>query len=335
MGAGSGKFRRDIVVAGGSAGALDAFLALAAALPADFPASLLIVSHVGANRSQLPELLSRAGKLPATHARHGEAIEPGHIYIAPPDQHLLVDAGRVVLNRGPRVHFTRPAIDPLFRSAARSYGARVIGVVLSGTGSDGVIGLEAIHAAAGLTLAQAPTDALFTEMPQTAVATVPIDHVVVKAELAPLLVRLVAEPLAAPARKTEASNEMTELERPAGLTCPECGGTLREIDGTALKTYRCHTGHMFAADELLGQQLDEVERAVFVAVRVLNEHAELCRRMIEDAHKAGRSHGIAYWTRLKDEAEAQLQPLQRFLLRERLSADDENAESPVTVPVAK
>lgn len=192
------QFRRNIVVAGGSAGSLEAFLALAAALPDDFPASLLIVSHVGANRSRLPTLLSSAGPLPATHGRHGEMIAPGHIYIAPPDRHMLVNAGRLVLTRGPREHFTRPGIDPLFRSAARSHGAGVIGVLLSGGGSDGASGLEAIRRAGGLTVVQAPADALVPEMPQTAAASIAIDHVVAKTALGRLLVQLVREAVPPP-----------------------------------------------------------------------------------------------------------------------------------------
>lgn len=339
----------NIVAAGGSAGSLEAFLALAAALPGDFPASLLIVSHVGAHRSRLPVLLSHAGNLPATHGRHGEIIEPGHIYIAPPDRHMLVDAGRLVLTRGPREHFTRPAIDPLFRSAARSYGAAVIGVVLSGGGSDGASGLEAISRAGGLTVVQSPADALVPDMPQTAAASIPIDHVVAKTALGLLLTRLVRqkpptpaaveapveEPAEEPAEEIETSMGMSELERPVGLTCPECGGALRDVGETALQTYRSHTGHAFAAEELLGQQLDAVERAMFVALRVLNEHAELCRRMIEDARKSGRSHGVAYWTRLQEEAEAQLEPLRRFLLREAAAAAAEDVEAASAVAAIK
>ena len=320
---------RSIIVVGGSAGSLEAFLSLARGLPADFPGSVLVVSHVGANRSHLPGLLAAAGPLPARHAEDGEPIRPGHIYVAPPDRHMLIDDGRIVLSRGPREHFTRPAIDPLFRSAARSHGAAVIGVVLSGGGGDGASGLEEIARAGGLTLVQEPSDALFPEMPRTAAAIIDVDQIVPSRRLAPLLTQLASEPAAAPARKAEASEDMQELEKPSALTCPDCGGALREMNGTSLKMYRCHTGHAFAADELLVQQLDEVERAVFIAVRVLNEHAELCGRMIFDAQRAGRTHGIAYWTRLKNEAETQLESLQRFLLRGRPDAAREDAAPPI------
>lgn len=321
---------RNIVVVGGSAGALDAFLSLVAGLPADFPGSVFVVSHVGANRSQLPQLLGAAGALPVKHAEDDEEIRRGHVYVAPPDRHMVLRDGRIRLNRGPREHFTRPAIDPLFRSAARQYGPAVIGVVLSGTGGDGTFGLEEIRAGGGLALIQQPDDALFPEMPQTAAAVVEIDEVVVSRRLGEVLTELVAQPVAARPRAAQTSTDMKELEKPVALTCPECGGALRDLGGSGLKMYRCHTGHAFAADELLVQQLDEVERAVFVAVRVLNEHAELCRRMIADAKRAGRMHGVAYWTRLKNEAEAQLEPLQRFLLRERADLAEETDKEAFT-----
>jgi two-component system chemotaxis response regulator CheB len=312
---------RHIIVLGGSAGALDPSLTLAAGLPRDFPAAVFIVSHIGGNRSQLPELLSAAGSLPATHARDGEEIRAGHIYVAPPDYHMLIKDGRIRLSHGPREHFTRPAVDPLFRSAAASYGTAVIGVVLSGTGSDGAVGLAQICAAGGRAVIQDPSDALFPDMPQSAAAAARVEHIVGAKDIAATLIGLTKEP--GPDQTTQDSEidmDTGDLERPTGFTCPECGGVLRELHDAPLKTYRCHTGHRFAADELLTKQLDEVERAVFVAVRVLNEQAELCRKMIGDAQKAGRTHGVAYWSRLKLEAETQLQTLERFLLRDRAPA---------------
>jgi two-component system chemotaxis response regulator CheB len=311
-------------VIGGSAGALDALLSLVGALPADFSGAIFIVSHVGANRSQLPELLTNAGRLTAIHAQDGMAIRPGCICVAPPDRHMLVERDRVRLTRGPREHFTRPAIDPTFCSAARAYGASVIGIVLSGTGSDGTAGLEEIRERGGVTIVQAPSDAMFPEMPQTAASTVRVEHVVTSSELGALLIRLLAEPVAIADEQTEleASTQMNQPEKPAALTCPECGGALREESGTALQTYRCHTGHRFAANELLAGQLEEVDRAIEVAMRVLNEQSELCRRMIQDAQRAGRTHGIAYWTNRRDEAAGQFATLHRFLLREHLESSE-------------
>jgi two-component system chemotaxis response regulator CheB len=313
-----------IVVVGGSAGALDPFLKIAAGLPAEFPHSVFIVSHVGANPSQLPDLLRSSGRLPATHPRDDESIRPGHIYVAPPDYHMLISGDHIRLSHGPREHFTRPAIDPLFRSAARHHGAAVIGVVLSGTGSDGAVGLEAIRRAGGRTMIQAPADALFPDMPRSAMAALPVDHIVAATDLAPTLIKITATSPPGLGVKESGRDMETDIERPAGFTCPECGGVLRELPDTPIKTYRCHTGHRFAADELLSKQINDVEHAVFAAVRVLNEQAELCRKMIDDARKAGRTHGVAYWSRLKLEAETQLQTLQRFLLRDRATETAED-----------
>ena len=321
----SGEQHRDIVVVGGSAGVLDPLRVMIAGLPADFPATVLVVSHIGSNPSQLPALLSGPGPLRAMHARYGDLLRPGRIYVAPPDCHMLVADGHIELTRGPREHFTRPAIDPLFRSAARVGGARVIGVILSGNGSDGAAGLEQISRCGGVAIVQDPAEAQAEEMPQTAVAIAEPDHVVPSAEMSGLLTRLAAESISAVSlTEDKASTAMARLEHPIALTCPECGGALREEDSTRLLTYRCHTGHRVSATELLSHQHDEVERAVIVAVRVLNERAELCRHMIGDARSAGRSHGVAYWTRLASESHQQLQVLQRFLTRPR---EDEREEA--------
>lgn len=310
----AGNMVHDIVVIGGSAGSLDAMIDLVEGLPADYGGSIFIVSHIGANPSQLPELLRDAGRLPATHARHHERIVPGRIYVAPPDRHLLLADHQILLSAQPREHFTRPAIDPLFRSASRIYGPRVVGIVLSGTGSDGATGLADIRKAGGITIVQDPLESPFPEMPETALLAVTADHIVPSDELAPLLTRLAATPVVAAAVPTEAQAETKiELEQPVALTCPECGGAVHEVGDTGIITYRCHTGHRFSADELAVRQVDDVERAVMVAIRVLRERSALCHRMIGEAKAAGRSHGIVYWSRLKGEADDQLGVLQHFL----------------------
>jgi two-component system chemotaxis response regulator CheB len=320
----NGPALRDVVVVGGSAGALDAMLDIAAAFPRDFSGSIFMVSHIGANRSHLPELLSRAGELPAGHPENGEPIRPGRIYIAPPDRHMLVEDGHIRLSRGPRQHFTRPAVDPLFRSAARAFGPRLIGVVLSGTGSDGAAGLEAIARAGGVAVVQDPSDALYPDMPRRA-AAIGVDRLVPRGELAALLRRLSAETITvstAP-KAMRKSAAMDELERPIALTCPECGGALREAGGSAVKEYRCHIGHAFGPEEVLNGQAGEVERAIGMAVRVLNERVELCRQMGENARAGGRAMGVTHWHRLQKEAEEHLTALQRFQARQPGFDDEE------------
>ena len=320
---------RDIIVIGGSAGALDAILNIAGGFPEEFKGSIFIVSHIGANRSHLPELLTSAGSLPALHPEDGDPIRPGRIYVAPPDRHMLVTRDGIRLWRGPRQHFTRPAVDPLFRSAAHAFGARVIGVVLSGTGSDGAAGLEKIGEAGGVTVVQAPADALYPEMPRSALAALKVEHTAARTELPALLRRLSSEKVAmkGPTVTRQPSMELDEFEMPFALTCPECGGALREVKGTAVKQYRCHTGHGFGADEVLDGQIEEVDHALGVALRVLNERIELCRHMTENARAGGRSFGLAHWDRLKQEAEEQLHVLQQFLARAPARAADEGAEA--------
>jgi two-component system chemotaxis response regulator CheB len=294
-------------------------------LPGGFAASIFIVVHIGAHPSILPQLLTRHGSLPATHAQDGEPVRSGHIYVAPPDRHMLVSPEGIRLTRGPREHFTRPAIDPLFRSAADTYGPRVIGVVLSGAGSDGASGLHAIKRQGGLAVVQDPLLALMPDMPTSAVASGGVDFCVADRELAQLLVRLSAETAPRPSgpKSKTIGDAMPDLERPATLTCPECGGALREEGSTNPPTLRCHTGHRFSTGELLPAQFAEMEHAVEVALRILNERAELCRRLEEEAAVAGRQHGADYWHRRKTEALDRARVLQDFLGRDWLTPGQE------------
>jgi two-component system chemotaxis response regulator CheB len=315
---------RDVIAIGGSAGALDAMLAAVADLSPEFGGSVFVVSHVGAHRSHLPEVLAHAGPLPARHAQDGEPIRPGIIYVAPPDRHMLVSRDAIRLSRGPRQHFTRPAIDPLFGSLAQAFGPRVVGVVLSGMGSDGARGLREIRQAGGVAVIQEPSIALYPEMPQNAAAATRVDHVVGKDELSGLLVRLSSQTVLVPKAETArgASRIMESFERPVALTCPECGGALRRT-GDKLPEFRCHTGHHFGATEVAHGQNSALEEALVVAMRVLNERAELCRQMMEDARTAGRELGVDYWRRLKGEVEEQLDVLARFLERQPQPAEPE------------
>src|SRR4051794_7694715 len=307
--------RRNVIAIGGSAGALDAILALVTAFPPDFAGTVFLVSHIGSHRSYLPELLSRAGPLPARHAEDGEKIRPGTVYVAPPDRHMLVFKDAIRLSRGPRQHFTRPAINPLFRSVAQAFGPRVIGVGLSGTGSDGASGLQAIQQAGGIAVVQHPSQALYPEMPRSAIKAARPEHIVGIDELPGQLVRLSAERVAVPAARAveEAGMTMEQFERPVALTCPECGGAMRHSGNGPVAEFRCHTGHRFGVGEVADGQRSALEDALVTAVRVLNERVELCRQMMESARTAGRDLGVAYWQRLKGEADEQLQVLVHFL----------------------
>lgn len=335
--------QRDIVVIGGSIGGFQALRTIAAALPPDFPAAVFVVLHIGEKPSRLPELLNAIGPLPAHHAVDGEPIAPGQITVAPPDRHLLIVRRGVRLTRGPRENWARPAIDPLFRSAAAAFGSRVIGIVLSGALSDGTEGLSAITRHGGLAIVQDPKDALNPGMPQSALDHTRIDHCVPASEIAGLLARLVREelaPLPRSGQRAEPSPPPTpqsvmaseyDDETPIALICPECGGAMRESTLGTLDYYTCHVGHRFAAPNLTAAQFHKVEQALEIALRTLGERAELCRRIAERARTGGRQRSAEHWDRARKQAETHIEVLQRFLGEDWLQPEEETVpeETPV------
>jgi two-component system, chemotaxis family, protein-glutamate methylesterase/glutaminase len=308
----------DIVVVGASAGGVEALADLAVSLPPDLPAAVFVVLHVpSTGTSALPGILSRHGPLPAAHVKDGEPIERGRIYVTPPDHHVLLRSGHMHLARGPRENGHRPAVDPLFRSAAREYGTRVIGVVLSGTLDDGTAGLAAIKARGGLAVVQEPADALYPNMPASALEHVRVDHVQPAAAIGELLGRLSVEPAgeaspAAPAdMEVEVDVEGFSLEaiegehpgKPSGFSCPDCNGVLREIQDGELERFRCRVGHAWSPESLLTQQSEALEAALWIALRSLEERAALARKLAEPARRRG--HRITAGRFAEQAAEAQ------------------------------
>jgi two-component system, chemotaxis family, protein-glutamate methylesterase/glutaminase len=293
-----------IVVVGASAGGVEALVDLTVSLPGDLPAAVFVVLHLPATgTSALPEILRRQGPLPAAHVKDGEPIRPGRIYVAPPDHHVLLRTGHVHLSRGPRENGHRPAIDPLFRSAAHEYAAKVIGVVLSGALDDGTAGLVAVKSRGGVAVVQDPADALYPAMPGSALEHVQVDHVVAAASMGKLLARLLAdlaEPPPGPApdgMRVEVEMEEFSLEafegehpgRPSGFSCPDCNGVLWQIREGGLERYRCRVGHAWSPEGLLTQQSEALEAALWVALRSLEERAALARRLSEPARRRGHS----------------------------------------------
>ncbi len=275
-----------IIVVGASAGGVEAVQNLVAGLPAGLPAAILVVVHMSPRASgRLPHILSRSGRLPAVEAQDGEKIQPSRIYVARPDHHLLVTPeGRLVLSRSPRENHTRPAIDPLFRSAASAFGTRVIGVLLTGVLDDGTLGMRAIKNAGGTAIVQDPADAMYPEMPRRAIEAVAVDGVLPLAAIPDRLVECCeTEPRGAQEPVGEqvqggATMEITQL------TCPDCGGVLTELaEGRdkMLPHYQCHLGHMYSPYALDDAQTEIVEQALWNAVRHLRERAMVCRRLVE------------------------------------------------------
>jgi two-component system, chemotaxis family, protein-glutamate methylesterase/glutaminase len=298
--------RRDVAVIGASAGGVEALMTVARGLPADIPLSIAVVLHLPTTaRSKLAEILSRAGPIRAEAARHGAALEPGTIVVAPPDYHLVLSDHQTFLLDGPRENGFRPAIDPLFRSAARSLGPRAIGVILSGTMDDGVAGLAAIQSFGGATIVQDPEDALAGGMPQAAIDTITPDHVVPStaigrlldkmtrtevtvdpAELRPDLDTRRARSLGGRGDLTLVADPMELLPHGVDFACPECGGALQEVLVGPISRYRCRTGHIYSPLTLLETKGAELEAALWAAVRALEEEASVAGRL------AGRSREL-------------------------------------------
>lgn len=326
-----------IVVIGASAGGIEALIKVVGGLPENFSAAVFIVLHMAANsRSLLPRILSKHCALPVQFPDTQENIQPGQVYIAPPDHHLLVSHGEVFTTRGARENGHRPAIDPLFRSAAKVYGNRVIGVVLSGCQNDGTAGLVDIKRRGGIVIAQDPNDALFNSMPQSAIATEMVDFILPAGEIPARLSELAQKPL--PDHGHSASDDsapmdivietksaeldldaMRKLDRigdRSTLTCPDCGGVLWEMNHDALVRYRCHVGHAYTAETLLEKQIDELEEALWAALRTLEEQVALSDRLAQKATERKQKHLAQRFHERAEEADKKAKTIRRVLLSE-------------------
>ena len=276
---------RNIVVVGASAGGVQVLQELMRGLPGDFPAAVFVVVHTSASSPGiLPQILDRAGPLPAAHARDRERIKMGRIYVAPPDLHLIIKRGEMMVTRGPRENGFRPAVDVLFRTAARSYGPRVVGIVLTGGLDDGTVGLIHIKNEGGIAVAQDPSEAVFPSMPRSAVENVNVDYVVPVAEMPALLTRLAAEPLSVGETMSRRGNGKPDVgeagnaiflreegkEPPSPFTCPECGGALWEKKDGKVFRYQCHVGHSYTSESLVSEKTEELEGGLWSAVRCSN-----------------------------------------------------------------
>jgi two-component system chemotaxis response regulator CheB len=290
---------RDIIVMGASAGGLSAFNRIIKYLPEQLNAAIFIVWHLSPySNSMLPEILNRAAKLKARHPADGELIEYGKIYVAPPDHHLLLERGRIRLTKGPKENRFRPAIDPLFRSAAYSYGSRVVGVVLTGALDDGTAGLWAIKDRGGIAVVQDPAEAEQPSMPASALANVQVDHCLPLSEIPPLLITLsqqvVGERRSPMPKDLEietkialgadaADLDVKQLGEISEFTCPDCHGTLVKLTNDKLLRFRCHTGHSFGGASLLAELTDSVEQSLWTAIRAVEERIRLLKHLAQHA----------------------------------------------------
>ena len=328
----NGVYGHDMIAVGTSAGGVEALMQLVRNLPRDLHATIFVVLHIPADSpSLLPELLSKAGVLPASHPVDGQKIQHGHIYVAPPDHHLLVEQGYMRVIYGPKENRHRPAIDPLFRSLALAYGARAVGVVLTGALDDGTAGLLAIKRRGGIAIVQDPDDALYPGMPKSALAHVAVDHVVPLVGLAPLLKRLSTEvvsraEIGSASKDMEIEVKMAEADpyvqkadkqvgTPAAYSCPECGGVLWEIQDGEMTRFRCRVGHAFSLDSMMAEQAEALEEAIWVALKIVQEQASISRRMAEQMHSHGRPYLAQRYEERRREAEQRANLLMNALKR--------------------
>jgi len=299
---------RDIIVIGASAGGVEALRAVVSGLSPSIPAALCVVLHVPpGSPSALPAILARAAPVPVRAAVDGEPLRQGRIYVAPADRHLLIIDHRVRLSRGASENGHRPAIDPLFRSAAYTFGPRTVGVVLSGTRDDGAGGLLAIAQRGGVAIVQDPDDALHPSMPRSALDLVRTEHVLPAAKIGPLLSELARSEvpegpadddptLAAEVAMSDMAPLTTDefFNEPAGFGCPACGGALYELPSAKIPRYRCRVGHAWAPESLLEEQAAGLEGALWTALRVLEERAALAERLVIGSAAGGGAHETRY-----------------------------------------
>jgi two-component system chemotaxis response regulator CheB len=330
-----------IVVIGSSAGGLEALRLIVRDLPGDFPLPICIVNH---SAPQAPgvigEILHRIGALPAMNARDRDRLVPGQIYVAPPDYHLVVEPGMLRVTKGPRENRFRPAIDPLFRSAAQVYGPGVIGVLLTGNLDDGTAGLSAVKQLGGIAIVQDPADALYPEMPDNAIRHVNVDYVVALAEVAPLLVDLASRPI--PQRTPPEVPDHVQVEvkiamehnpidagleklgEPSPFACPECHGVLLQLKEGTRTRFRCHTGHAYSIASLLAAVSEGIEDSLWTAIRSLEEGQLLMCRVADHLRTAHNPHEAALLVERADQARRQSDVIRGLVMsREPLPVDEE------------
>ncbi|MBC3785257.1 chemotaxis protein CheB [Spirosoma utsteinense] len=344
--------KRDIIVIGASAGGVYALKALAASLPADFKAAIFVVLHVSpSSPSFLPDILNHAGLLKASHPQDGELIRQGHIYVASPDHHLLVEDDKVVVKKGPKENRFRPSIDALFRSVAYSYGPRVIGVVLTGLLDDGTSGMWSVKRLGGLGVVQEPEDAMYASMPDSVLQYVDVDYQVPITDLASLLCQLIEETV--PDKVHLADKERVRIETEVSiaaqanafelgvlgighltaLTCPECSGALISIQEGKLTRYRCHTGHAYTANSLLVDVTKTVEESLWKSVRSLEEMVILLE---QSARKYAESNderaSEQFYEKARETRERAATTRELIFKQERLSHDIATTKDQLTIP---
>ena len=330
---------QDIIVIGASAGGIDALKEIARGLPQGLKAAIFVVMHISPEGpGVLASILNHAGPLPASKATDQEKIRLGQVYVAPPDRHLLIENGHLRVTAGPKENRFRPAVDPLFRSAAKAYGPRVIGVILTGNLDDGTAGLRVIKQHGGTAVVQDPKDALYPSMPRSAMQHVEVDYCLPVKEIAPLLVSLInapakegVHPVSEEVRvEVNIAKENNALEAgvlklgtPSNFACPECHGVLLQIKEGDRIRFRCHTGHAYSLDSLLGEITERIEESLWDTIRSVEESVLLLRQMADQLSQHNHTSAAAFLRQKAQEAQQRSNLVRQAVIsHETLSGDE-------------
>lgn len=280
--------------------------ALLGGLPAGFPGSLFIVLHTSSESpGVLADILDHSCPMKVRYAEDGERIAAGRVYVAPPDRHMILEPGIVRVTRGPKENRFRPAVDPLFRSAAQVYGPRVTGVVLTGGLDDGTSGLWAVKQLGGVAIVQEPREAVAPSMPLSALQHVRVDHRLPVSDIPAMLDRLASTQADEEIRfetphdvrieiRIAAEEEPTaagvmELGDPSKYACPECHGVLLQLKEEGRIRFRCHTGHAYTVSSLLSEMDERIEESLWNSLRAIQEREILLRHVA--THLSDADHG--------------------------------------------
>lgn len=330
--------KHDIIVIGASAGGVEALKTFVHEISTDLPGAIFVVLHIPAEYpSALPEILSHAGRLPALHPANGSPIEHRRVYVAPPDWHMLIERGSIYLVHGPKENRHRPAIDPLFRSAAVAYGQRVVGVVLTGMLNDGTAGLLAIKRMGGVTVVQDPLEAPYPDMPSSALQHMKVDYCLRLEAIGALVNKLTREP-APPETQVPSVDVLQEIGvvkmetpllsehnftgKPSAFSCPDCGGVLWEIQDDTFLRFRCRVGHAFSAENALVAQGEQIEEALWTALKALEEKGNLSQRMAELAREKHQYRSVQYFENNAQQVEKDALVLRQLLLQFHVANND-------------
>ncbi|MCF0064427.1 chemotaxis protein CheB [Dyadobacter chenwenxiniae] len=338
-----------VIVIGSSAGGVTALQQLVADLPSDFKVPIFIVQHVAADvKSYLPEILTQKGPLPACHPKDGQLILPGNIYLAPPDHHILIEGGHILVKQGPKENRFRPSIDALFRSAAYSYGPNVIGVILTGMLDDGSSGMWSVQRMGGTTIVQDPIEAMYPSMPSSVLQYVDVDYLLPLDQISALLIELTNKAMRAEQAGLEDEKQRLKLEtsiaaqgngfengvlqigEPSHFSCPDCGGAMVQIKEGSLLRFRCHTGHGFSSGSLLHEVKETTEKKLWQSVRSMEESIMLLNIIANNLAEKGNEEATADFTSKAQTATNSVNALRAYLYEHLMTQTSTEINSEIT-----